>query len=307
MKTVRAAFETVRELLPCIEYSLEEPLREHTSFRIGGPVSVMFFPGSAEELKTLCGILNDFNLRWLVLGNGTNILADDNPIELVVVKTRHKLGGIRLTGDAELTAESGVLLSTLASFALEHELAGLEFAHGIPGTLGGAVAMNAGAYGGEMKEVVVKTSAYSRWSGAYDVIGSDHGFVYRRSRFSDADDVILASVLRLEKGNPAEIRGRMEELGRRRRESQPLELPSAGSTFKRPKNGYAAALIEEAGLKGYAVGGAAVSEKHAGFVVNKGGAAFSDVMKVIDHVREEVLRQFGIILEPEVKIIRSSI
>jgi UDP-N-acetylmuramate dehydrogenase len=267
---------------------------------------VMFFPKSPSELRRLCGILNDFNLRWLVLGNGTNILAEDGPLDLVVVKTHGGLEEISISGDNEITAESGVLLSRLGIFALEQGLSGLEFAHGIPGTLGGAVAMNAGAYGGEMKDVVVRTTAFGRWSSVYEVSGEDHGFFYRRSRFSDTDDVILSSVLRLKKGKPDEIRARMEELSLKRRESQPLSLPSAGSAFKRPKGGYAAALIEQAGLKGYAAGGASVSEKHAGFVVSNGNACFSDVMAVMDHVREEVFRQFGVELEPEVKIIRGS-
>jgi UDP-N-acetylmuramate dehydrogenase len=204
-----------------------------------------------------------------------------------------------------MTAESGILLSKLAVFALEHSLTGLEFAHGIPGTLGGAVSMNAGAYGGEMKDIVVKTTAVAPDSQVFDVIGDAHGFSYRRSRFSEMNHVILSSVLKLDKGDPEVIKSRMDELSRKRRESQPLNLPSAGSTFKRPQGGYAAALIEQAGLKGYVFGGAMVSEKHAGFVVNRGNATFSDVMAVIDHVRETVLKQFSIELEPEVKIIKS--
>ncbi|SHH93674.1 UDP-N-acetylmuramate dehydrogenase [Sporobacter termitidis DSM 10068] len=306
MNNVSAVFETLRELLPDIEYRLDEPLKEHTSFRIGGPVSVMFFPKSPEELRILCGVLKNFSLKALVIGNGTNLLADDGPIDLAVVKTHAGLGDIRLTGETEITAESGVLLSRLAGFALEHALTGLEFAHGIPGTLGGAVAMNAGAYGGEMKDVVAKTSFLGQGLALYDIYGADHAFSYRRSRFSDSGDIILSSVLRLKKGDPQEIRARMEALAAKRRESQPLTLPSAGSTFKRPKNGYAAALIDQAGLRGYAVGGAMVSDKHTGFVVNRGGATFEDVLAVMDHVREEVLRRFGTALEPEVKIIRSA-
>jgi UDP-N-acetylmuramate dehydrogenase len=167
--------------------------------------------------------------------------------------------------------------------------------------------MNAGAYGGEMKDVVAKTTALGRWSSVHEVRGADHGFFYRRSRFSDSDDIILSAVIRLQKGDREDIRRKMEELSRKRRESQPLSIPSAGSAFKRPKSGYAAALIEKAGLKGFTAGGAAVSEKHAGFIVNRGDATFKDVMTVIDHVQNEVLRQFGIALEPEVKIIRSGL
>lgn len=307
MKSVQDALEAVRRRLPEIRFRTDEPLKAHTSFKIGGPVSVMFFPKSTAELRDLGRILYDSGCRFLVIGNGTNILADDKPIDMIAVKTHGGLGSIRLTGETELTAECGALLSKLTAAALEHGLTGLEFAHGIPGTLGGAVAMNAGAYGGEMKDVIVKTTAFGRWSSVYEVRREDHGFFYRRSRFSDSDDIILSSVIRLKKGDPKDIRRKMEELSRKRRESQPLNIPSAGSAFKRPKGGYAAALIQEAGLKGFTAGGAAVSEKHAGFIINKGSATFKDVMTVIDHVREEVLRQFGITLEPEIKIIRSNI
>jgi UDP-N-acetylmuramate dehydrogenase len=228
---------------------------------------------------------------------------------MIAIKTHGCLNDITQTGDtnnaAEITAESGVLLSKLAVFALEHAFSGLEFAHGIPGTLGGAVTMNAGAYGGEMKDIVHKTTAVTQGAHVYDVTGDSHGFSYRHSRYSDTEDIILSSVLQLKKGNPEEIKSRMDELSKKRRESQPLNMPSAGSTFKRPQGGYAAALIEQAGLKGYTVGEAMVSKKHAGFVVNLGSATFRDVMAVIDHVREMVLNQFGIELEPEVKIIRS--
>jgi UDP-N-acetylmuramate dehydrogenase len=282
-------------------------MKNHTSFRIGGPVSAMFFPKAPEEFRAVCRILRELGSKPLILGNGTNILAGDGPIDRIAVKTQVGLDDIRLTGETEMTAECGALLSRLAVFALEHALTGLEFAHGIPGTLGGAVAMNAGAYGGEMRDVVYKTTALMDWSSPFDIVGADHGFSYRRSRFSDSGDIILSSVIRLKKGDPGEIKCRMEELAGKRRESQPLTMPSAGSTFKRPKRGYAAALIEQAGLKGYAVGGASVSEKHAGFIVNRGGAGFSDVMAVMDHVRDEVERQFGVTLEPEVKIIRDSL
>jgi len=270
MKSVQDALEAVRLRLPEIRFRTDEPLKAHTSFKIGGPVSAMFFPNSAAELRDLALILYDSGCRFLVIGNGTNILADDKPIDMIAVKTYGGLGGISLTGEAELTAECGALLSKLATAALEHGLTGLEFAHGIPGTLGGAVVMNAGAYGGEMKDVVVKTTAFGRWSSVHEVRGQDHGFFYRRSRFSDTDDIILSAVIRLQKGDPEDIRRKMEELSKKRRESQPLNIPSAGSAFKRPRSGYAAALIEEAGLKGFTAGGAAVSEKHAGFIVNRG-------------------------------------
>lgn len=305
MKDISAAIDAVKKQLPEIECRRGESMKNHTSFRIGGNVSAMYIPRTLSEITSLRGILHAYDIKPLIIGNGTNLLVEDGVLRLLVIKTHAGLSDIRLTGDTEITAESGALLSKLAVFAMTHNLCGLEFAHGIPGTLGGAVTMNAGAYGGEMKDVVIKTTAAAPGASVYDITGPAHGFSYRHSRFSNSDDVILSSVIQLKKSSAEEIRTRMDELAEKRRESQPLNLPSAGSTFKRPKNGFAAALIEQAGLKGYAVGGAMVSEKHSGFVVNRGGATFNDVMAVIDHVRETVFRQSGIELEPEVKIIRS--
>jgi UDP-N-acetylmuramate dehydrogenase len=312
MDRLSAAIEAVKKQLPEIKLRLDEPMKNHTSFKIGGTVSAMFFPASQAELARLCCLLSDVQCKPLIMGNGTNLLVEDGVLELLVIKTNGGMGSIALTGENEITAESGALLSKLAVFAQKHGLAGFEFAHGIPGTLGGAVSMNAGAYGGEIRDVVASTTAIdagagsSSWSGPNVLRGEEQEFSYRHSRFSDTDSVLLSSVLKLKPGQPEEIKARMDELSSKRCASQPLNLPSAGSTFKRPKNGYAAALIEQAGLKGYSVGGAQVSEKHSGFVVNTGGASFSDVMAVMEHVREEVLRQFGTELEPEVKIIRSN-
>lgn len=311
MNRLSAAVEAVKKQLPEIKLRFDEPMKNHTSFKIGGAVTAMFTPASTDELVRLCGVLSDHRVKPLIMGNGTNLLVEDGPLNLIVIKTQGGLGNMTLSGEHEITAESGALLSKLAVFAQEQGLSGLEFAHGIPGTLGGAVSMNAGAYGGEMRDIVSSTTAFDAgagsvsWSGPYVVTGDEHDFSYRHSRFSDMDSVLLSSVLKLTPGEPEEIKARMDELSSKRRGSQPLNMPSAGSTFKRPKNGYAAALIEQAGLKGYAVGGAQVSEKHSGFVVNTGGATFSDVVAVMEHVREEIVRQFGIELEPEVKMIRN--
>jgi len=189
-------------------------------------------------------------------------------------------------------------------FAYEHGLTGFEFAHGIPGTVGGAIVMNAGAYGGEMKDVVVSTTAYNKDLGIHTLTAAENDFSYRHSRFSDSSDIVLSAVIRLQKGDKDAIMHKMLELSARRRESQPLELPSGGSTFKRPKEGYAAQLIEQAGLKGFSIGGAEVSQKHSGFIVNNGNATFSDVMAVIEHVQKEVFNKFFVELEPEIKIVR---
>ena len=303
MDAISGALNAVRDSLGHIEARLGEPMKNHTSFKIGGPVRAMFFPKSAEELTELCAALFRFGITPFIMGNGTNLLVSDGTLDIVAVKMTG-LSDIRLPGETEITADSGVTLSTLAVFACGRGLKGLEFAHGIPGTLGGAVSMNAGAYGGEMKDVIYRTEALSAAMDGFSVTGGEHEFSYRHSRFSDAGDVILSSVMRLEKSDPGEIRARMDDLAARRRESQPLNLPSAGSAFKRPESGYAAALIEQAGLKGFTIGGAAVSEKHSGFIVNTGGASFGDVLAVIGHVRETVFKLSGIELEPEVKIIR---
>jgi UDP-N-acetylmuramate dehydrogenase len=305
MNHISAAFEAILKQMPEIEYRMNEPMKKHTSFKIGGNVTAMFFPKAQNDIMTLSRILYGFGIKPLIIGNGTNLLAEDGPLDILAIKTHGGLHDIKLSDDTEITAESGVLLSKLAVFALAHSLTGLEFAHGIPGTLGGAVSMNAGAYGGEIKDVVIRTTAVRPDAAVYDITGDEHAFAYRNSRFSDSGDMIVSSVLKLSKGDPQEIKSHMETLAQKRRESQPLTLPSAGSTFKRPIGGYAAALIEQAGLKGFSVGGAMVSEKHAGFIVSRGNATFNDVMAVVDYVKETVMKKFGIELEPEIKIIRS--
>ena len=298
---------TVQELsarVPGLELRRHEPMRRHCSFRIGGPCAAMALPSSIDETQALCAALREMELPYLVMGNGTNLLVTDAPLERIVVKMGEGMADISRDGEAGLCALCGATLTKLANTALQHGLTGLEFAHGIPGTLGGAVCMNAGAYGGEMKDVVTQTMFLNGDLELQGVSGEQHDFGYRSSMFSDGDYVVLGCELALRPGDPAEIRARMQELQEKRRASQPLEKPSGGSTFKRPKEGYAAALIDQAGLKGYAVGGAQVSEKHAGFVVNNGGATFDDVLRVMDHVQETVFRRTGIRLEPELKIIR---
>ena len=304
MDKIAAAIDAVRVKLPSIEHRLGEPMKNHTSFRVGGPVRIMFFPKDAEELTELCGLLDNFEETPLIIGNGTNLLVDDSgPLEMTVVKTAG-IDGIALTGETEITAGAGASLSGLSEFARKCGLSGLEYAHGIPGSLGGAVSMNAGAYGREMKDVVLRTDAYNCDDGTFTLESGQHGFKYRSSRFSGTRDVILSSTVRLQKCDIGTISAKMDELSAKRRDSQPLDLPSAGSVFKRPKDGYAAELIGKAGLKGYSVGGAQVSQKHSGFIVNNGGATFADIMAVIGHVRETVIARFGIELEPEIKIIR---
>jgi len=222
---------------------------------------------------------------------------------MLVIKTNDGLSGISLDGDI-ITAGSGILLSRLAVFALNHGLSGLEFAHGIPGTLGGAVVMNGGAYGGEMKDVILSTTALCSDLAIREFIGEENDLSYRHSRYSGSDDMVLSAKLKLREGNPQEIRATMDDLQARRKASQPLNMPSAGSFFKRPVGGFAGTMIDQSGLKGFAIGGAQVSEKHAGFVINRGGATFDEVLRLMEHVQNVVYERFGIMLEPEVKIIK---
>ena len=305
MDSVSKAIEAVIAQLPHLEFRLGEPMKKHTSFRIGAPVRAMLFPKTTQEMAQLSGTLSRFGIVPLIFGNGTNLLVDDRKtLEMIAVKTTG-VSEIVQTGETQITAAMGASLSRLAVFACECGLTGLEFAHGIPGSLGGAVSINAGAYGREMKDIVLSTDAISDVAGFYCVAGEEHGFSYRHSRFTDANDIVLSSTLLLQKSDEDKIKAKMGELAERRRESQPLDSLSAGSTFKRPKGGYAATLIEQAGLKGFSIGEAQVSEKHAGFVVNNGAATFGDVMAVIDHVRETVFARFGVELELENKIVRS--
>ena len=281
-----------------------EPMSKHTSFRIGGPVRALVQPQSAEEVAAVCRLLRSAGVKPLILGNGTNLLVTDEPLNRVAVQFGERMSAIAPEGETGLRAECGVTLARLALEAQRLGLAGLEFAHGIPGSLGGGVSMDAGAYGGELKDVVVSTRYLDEELNERECVGAEHDFAYRRSRFSDTDCVILESTVMLTPDDPDAIMERMMTLREKRRASQPLEMPSAGSTFKRPVGGYAAALIDQAGLKGYAIGGAQVSEKHGGFVINRGGATFDDVLRLIEHIRNEVYKMSGITLETEVKIIR---
>ena len=293
----------IHDYLPDLKWAADEPMAKHTSFRIGGPAKRMAFPKTREQLVVLMGFLQDAGVKPLLIGNGTNLLVADKGLDTVVIDTSAELSHIDLTDEGEIAADAGVSLAKLALFAWKNGLTGLEFAHGIPGTLGGGVVMNAGAYGGELKDVVTEVTALYP-DGVKVLTPAELDFSYRHSVFSAGEGIVLGAKVKLESGAPDAIKAKMDDLMARRKASQPLELPSAGSTFKRPAGGYAAALIDAAGLKGYAVGGAQVSEKHAGFVVNRGGATFDDVLRLMDHIRSEVLRTSGVELEPEVKIIR---
>ena len=277
-------------------------LQRHTSFHIGGPARRMAFPSSAEEMERTMEAARACGARTLILGKGTNLLVADEGLDALVIKTE-QMNGIRQVDEVTLEADAGVSLARFSVFAQQHGLSGLEFAHGIPGSLGGAMYMNAGAYGGEMKHVITHVKALFT-DGVRELSVEEADFSYRHSIFEENDAVVLSATVRLTKDDPAQIRSRMDDLMARRKKTQPLEYPSAGSTFKRPEGYFAGALIEQAGLKGLTVGGAQVSEKHAGFVINTGEATCADVLGVIGEVQKRVNDAFGVQLEPEVRIIR---
>ncbi len=294
--------EKIQEYLPDLTVEKDAAMQRHTSFRIGGPARRMAFPCNREQLVILLGLAQECGVKPFILGRGTNLLVADEGLDTLVIKTE-QMNAIRQLDEVTLEADAGVSLARLAVFAQQKGLAGLEFAHGIPGSLGGAVCMNAGAYGGEMKQVVVEVAALFE-DGVRYLTGEEARFAYRHSLFSDTDAVVLGAKLRLVKGDGAEIREKMDDLMARRKQTQPLEFPSAGSTFKRPVGHFAGTLIEQTGLKGLTVGGAQVSVKHAGFVINIGEATCADVTELIEQVQEKVLAAHGVQLEPEVKIIR---
>ncbi len=298
-------FDQVREeQLPQVEVRCEEPMAPHTTFRIGGPARRMVLPATAEEAVLLLRLSEERGWPVLLLGGGSNLLVADEGVDCLVIATASLQQIAVNEASGIVTAGAGVRLARLAVAAADAGLGGIVFAHGIPGTVGGAVFMNAGAYGGEMAQVVESVTAWLPGKGLCTLHREELDFGYRRSRFSGGEGVILSAVFRLERGCTSEaLRRDMEELIRRRRASQPLELPSAGSTFKRPEGYYAGTLIDRCGLKGLSVGGAAVSEKHAGFVVNRGGATCADVTALIAEIQRRVLEETGVGLETEVRIV----
>ena len=294
----------IADYLPDLRVERDEPMSRHTSFRIGGPARRMAFPERGEQLVLLLGFAEDCGARPLVIGNGTNLLAPDGGLDRLVVNT-YAMSRVELGPEpCTIKAEAGVSLARLADFACKQGLTGLEFAHGIPGTLGGAVCMNAGAYGGEMRQVLESVTALFP-DGVRTLRLEELDLGYRHSLFTDHPEaVVLSAVAHLQPGDPETIRAQMRQLMDRRKASQPLEWPSAGSTFKRPEGYFAGTLIEQCGLKGLTVGGAQVSKKHAGFLINTGGATCADVMELIRQVQERVWTEKGVRLEPEVRIIR---
>ena len=279
------------------------PMSKYTSFKCGGNASLLIIPDSIGGTKMIIDFCREKGVEPLVIGNGSNLLVTDGGINNVVIKIGSKLSRIELIDDTTIYCEAGASMKSLCMFALENSLSGLEFAYGIPGTLGGAVYMNAGAYGGEMKDILHACQHIDK-DGEFGALEKDElDLSYRHSAYTDNGYTILSAVLKMKKGDKAEIKEAMDLNLRKRKEKQPLEFGSAGSTFKRPEGYFAGALIEQSGLKGYTVGGAQVSEKHAGFVINKNGATATDVITLIRDVQNKVYEKFGVKLETEVKII----
>ena len=294
--------QKISAFLPDILLRFDEPMARHTSFRIGGGAEVMAFPKSREELAQLLKISALLDCNYAILGAGTNVLAPDAGISGLVICLKDCMDGMEQLDDTRIRVMAGVTMTRAAIFAANLGLAGMEFAHGIPGSIGGGVYMNAGAYGGELSQIVESVEIMDMNGSIRRLTNEEMKFSYRHSILEEEPGIVISADFILAKGNPEEIRGKMKELQGKRSASQPLDMPSAGSAFKRPVGGYAAALIDQAGLKGYQVGGAAISTKHAGFAVNVGNATAEDVKKLLQQVSDKGFENSGIRIEPEVRI-----
>ena len=292
----------IQAFLPEIELRFSEPMSKHTSFRIGGAAEVMAFPKTRDELAEILRQSALLDCKCAILGAGTNILAPDEGMPGLVVCLKDCLDGLEQTDATHIRVMAGVTMSRAAVFAANLGLSGLEFAHGIPGTVGGGVYMNAGAYGGEICQVCSRVEVMDRKGNIRILSGEQMQFSYRHSVLEETGDIVICADFSLTPGEPEAIKARMKELIGKRSASQPLDLPSAGSAFKRPVGGYAAALIDQAGLRGFQVGNAAISTKHCGFAVNLGGATAAEVQELLRQVSEIVFEKSGIRLEPEVRI-----
>lgn len=280
---------------------MEEPMKKHTTFRVGGPADVLVQPDET-ALAAILALCRQYHVSYSFIGNGSNLLVGDKGIRGVVIEMTDPMGNIEVDG-TKITAQAGAMLSKIANTAASNGLGGMEFAAGIPGSVGGAVVMNAGAYGGEMKDIIEKVYVLDENGEQLELDRDALDLGYRHSCIPEKKYIVTKVVLELVPRNEAEIRSEMKELNEKRAEKQPLQYPSAGSTFKRPEGYFAGKLIMDAGLRGYQVGGAQVSEKHCGFVINKGDATAADICQLMRDVSDKVQAQFGVVLEPEVKMI----
>jgi len=293
-------FSNLKEVIDEKRIRRNVSMAEYTTFRTGGSASVFITPENLKELKDIIKLFYEAKQEYFILGNGSNLLVSDKGIEKPVIYIGKCFSSVDIF-ETSITARAGATLSSVAKRAYENSLTGFEFAAGIPGSIGGALIMNAGAYGGEMKDVVEAVSFIDPFGEEHIVSNEEMEFSYRSSALSDSGCIITGCVLSLKKGDKADILNKMNELALKRREKQPLEYPSAGSTFKRPTGYFAGALIESSGLKGMSVGGAQVSEKHAGFIINKNNATTDDICKLIEKVRDVVYEKHGVLLETEIK------
>lgn len=298
--------EFAGKIADCVkDVAFGEDMKRHTTFKIGGAADCLAKPSSARELVSLISLCREYGAPYMVIGNGSNLLVSDDGVRGVVVKTENMSDC--QAQDETIFAECGVLLSKLASFAMTRSLSGLEFAGGIPGTLGGGIYMNAGAYGGEISDVIESVTYMDEDCNIKTASRGELQMGYRKSMFTDKNYIVLSCSMKLKRADPEKIRETMRDFSRRRMERQPLTQPSAGSAFKRPEGNFAAKLIEDAGLKGFSIGGAQVSTKHGGFVINTGRATARDVMDVIDYVQKKVNDDFGVKLELEFKVVGENI
>lgn len=281
---------------------LNEPMKNHTSFKVGGATEIFFEPFCVAELKNAIVFLKRYNIPYIIIGNGSNLLVSDKGLKGAVVKIGDNFSSCEINGE-DAVAGSGILLSSLAKLCARHGLTGLEFASGIPGTLGGATAMNAGAYNGEMKDVIAWVEVLDENSEIIRMTNDQMNFGYRRSIVEDKGYIVISAGLKLRRGQRENIDALMADLTQRRKSKQPLHLPSAGSTFKRPEGYFAGKLIEDSGLRGFSIGGAQVSDMHCGFIVNSGNATAKDIYDLIKYVQNTVYYKFNVKLEPEVKIL----
>lgn len=295
-------YDEVKKIMSKNKIRINEPMKNHTSFRIGGPADILVLPETVEEVRKTIILCKEKGVPLFILGNGTNLLIRDQGIRGIVMKLAQNFNDAKVDKNI-MWCKAGMGLNLVAKTALEHKLSGLEFAHGIPGTLGGATVMNAGAYGGEMADIITKVTVIDYDGNIYDMQKAELEYSYRQCILQKGDKILLEVEMELAPGNYDIIRSKMEDFLNRRRQKQPLHLPSAGSAFKRPPGNYAGYLIEKAGLKGFRIGGAMVSDLHAGFIVNVDNATFEDVLNLINHIKKEVQEKFGVLLEPEIKII----
>lgn len=299
MEISESLLETIKKCFPAEAIMPNEPMSRHTTFRVGGEAGMLLQVSTPQQLKVMIPLLNEQKIPYFIKGNGSNLLVGDKGYDGIILEIGKEFGNIEVKGNL-IVAGAGALMSSIAQEALKNSLTGFEFASGIPGTIGGGITMNAGAYDGELKDIVTKVEVINSDGEVISLSNEEMNFGYRTSIIKQKPLIVTSVTLSLNNGDSEKIKARMDELAAKRREKQPLEYPSAGSTFKRPEGYFAGKLIMDAGLRGYTVGGAQVSEKHCGFVINKGNATAEDVYELICDVQDKVKARFGVVLEPEV-------